>query len=158
LRYPGFMKSIRVLIVDDLPQVRQGLASLLHLAAKRVIPVIEVIGEAQNGYEAIQQAQALHPDVILMDLEMPIMDGYEATRQIKANRLAPRVIILSIHADLEDQQRAWEAGADDFIAKDTGYEILLNAILAKPASFPSTNPPIKKITNKMRGMKRKNIC
>src|SRR5512136_2963835 len=109
------MKSIRVLIVDDLPQVRQGLASVLNLAARRSRLKIEVAGEAQNGMEAIQQARILNPDVILMDLEMPILDGYEATRQIKAEQLGARVIILSIHAGREEQLRAQDAGADGFV-------------------------------------------
>ena len=125
------MKSIRVLIVDDLPQVRQGLASVLNLAARRSRPKIEVAGEAQNGLEAIRQARALQPDVILMDLEMPVLDGYEATRQIKAEQPAVRVIILSIHAGGEVQQRAREVGADGFVVKGASFLDLLNAILGK---------------------------
>ena len=125
------MKSIRVLIVDDLPQVRQGLVSILNLAARRIRPRIEVAGEAQNGMEAIRQARTLHPDVILMDLEMPILDGYEATRQIKAEQPGERVIILSIHVGGEEQQRAREAGADGFVVKGACYQDLVNAILGK---------------------------
>lgn len=125
------MKTIRVLIVDDLPQVRQGLASVLNLASRRIRPKIEVAGEGKNGMEAIQLARALNPDVILMDLEMPILDGYEATRQIKAEQPARRVIILSIHAGGEEQQRAREAGADDFVVKGESYQDLLQAILGK---------------------------
>ena len=123
------MKTIRVLIVDDLPQVRQGLANVLRLAAGRIEPVIEIIGEAQNGAEAIQQAQTLQPDVVLMDLEMPIMNGYEATRQIKAGQPNIRVIILSIHAGQNEKTLARTAGADDFIIKGANYQILLSAIL-----------------------------
>ena len=124
------MENIRILIVDDLPHVRQGLATVLQLAARRAGLAIEVVGEAQNGIEAVQQAQVLHPDVILMDLEMPVVDGYEATRRIKAEQPATRVIILSIHAGLEEQQLAFAAGADDFVTKDSDYEVLLNAILS----------------------------
>ena len=134
------MESIRVLIVDDLPQVRQGLATVLKLAARRSSPAIEVVGEAQDGWEAIHQVRALHPDVILMDLEMPAMDGYEATRRIKAEPPAPRVIILSIHAGIEAQESAWAAGADGFIPKGASYEVLLNAILSAYKIFKSTNP------------------
>jgi DNA-binding NarL/FixJ family response regulator len=131
------MESIRVLIVDDLPQVREGLATVLKLAARGASSSIEVIGEAKNGNDAIRQVQVLHPDVVLMDLEMPGMDGYEATRRIKADLPAPRVIILSIHADMEVQQRAQAAGADGFVTKGDSYEILLNAILAEKGKFNS---------------------
>ncbi len=127
------MESIRVLIVDDLQPVREGIATLLKLASRMVAPKIEIVGEAQEGGEAIRQAQALHPDVILMDLEMPGMDGYEATRRIKAERPAPRVIILSIHNGPEALQRARAAGADDFIIKGATYQILLDTILKRDA-------------------------
>jgi DNA-binding NarL/FixJ family response regulator len=127
-RYPDFMKSIRVLIVDDLPQVRRGLLDVLRLAAGRVRPPIEVVGEAQNGEEAVRQARALHPDVILMDLEMPVLDGYEATRRIKAGQPAPRVIILTIHAGEPEKQKALGSGADGFIMKGTSWETLLEII------------------------------
>jgi len=91
--------------------------------------MIEVTGEAQNGMEAIQQARALNPDVILMDLELPILDGYEATRQIKAEWPGMRVIILSIHDGEEEHRRAREAGADGFVVKGAQYRDLVNAIL-----------------------------
>jgi DNA-binding NarL/FixJ family response regulator len=123
-------KCIRVLIVDDLVQVRESLATVLNLTGKNTMPAIEVIGEAQNGMEAVQQARILHPDVVLMDLEMPILDGYEATRRIKTEQPAVRVIILSIHARPEEQQRALEAGADGFVVKGDSYKLLLDTILA----------------------------
>jgi DNA-binding NarL/FixJ family response regulator len=122
-------ESIRVLIVDDIRQVREGLKTVLTLATKNTRRKIIVIGEAQNGNEAIQQAAVLQPDVVLMDLEMPILDGYEATRQIKAGQPATRVIILSIHAETEAQQLAQSIGADGFVTKDSSLENLLNAIL-----------------------------
>ncbi len=126
------MKNIRVLIVDDSPQVRQGLAIVLTLAARSTRPTIEVIGEAQNGGEAVERARVLHPDVILMDLEMPALNGYEATRRIKAEQPAPRVIILSIHTSPEEQLRARAAGADGFVVKGgASYQILLDAILGR---------------------------
>ncbi|MDD3715280.1 MAG: response regulator, partial [Atribacterota bacterium] len=74
------MKKIKVLIVDDMPQVRQDLRTFLNLTLD-----IEVVGEAANGIEAIRQTEILKPDVILMDLEMPQLDGYQASRKIKTN-------------------------------------------------------------------------
>lgn len=122
-------KCIRVLIVDDIAQVRQGLATVLLLSTKKLGQKIEVIGEAENGREAITQVERLHPDVVLMDLEMPGGDGYEATRQIKVNQPAIRVIILSIHAGREEIELAYAAGADGFICKDNKIGTLLDAIL-----------------------------
>lgn len=126
-------EAIRVLIVDDAREVRQGLATTLGLAARNLRPGIEVIGEAGDGREAVEQAQSLHPDVVLMDLEMPIMDGYEAARQIKANRPDCRVIALTIHAGEAERQRAFQAGADDFVVKGAPLGTLVQAIRNAPA-------------------------
>jgi DNA-binding NarL/FixJ family response regulator len=137
------MKNIRVLIVDDLPQVRQGLQSMLELAARRAHPGFELVGEADNGEMALQQAQSLKPDVILMDLEMPGMDGYEATRRIKAELPAARVIILSIHAGEEERRRARSAGADAFIVKGADVKTLVEVLQAKNPSPPTPPPPVE---------------
>jgi DNA-binding NarL/FixJ family response regulator len=115
----------RVLIVDDMPLVRQELRSFLQVTGE-----IEVVGEAANGLEAIQQAEILHPDVVLMDLEMPIMDGYEATRLIKESHLAEMVIILSIHSNNEAIQLARKFGADEYLQKGADFETLMRAILS----------------------------
>lgn len=117
------MNEIRVLIVDDVERVRQDLCTFLTLAGD-----IEIVGEAGNGLEAVQMAKALQPQVILMDLEMPVLDGYEATRQIKRQQPACRVIILSIHGGNAEQQGVLRAGADDFIVKGAPLETLLQAI------------------------------
>ncbi len=121
------MADIRVLIVDDMQQVRQDLRTLLTLVGG-----IEIVGEAGNGLEAIQCAQILLPEVLLMDLEMPLMDGYEATRQIKANHPLCRVIALSIHAGEAERQRAFQAGVDNFIVKGAPLETLVEAIHNAP--------------------------
>jgi DNA-binding NarL/FixJ family response regulator len=114
---------IRVLIVDDMPQVRQDLRVLLQLSNE-----VEVVGEAANGQEAIRQASLLKPDVVLMDLEMPILDGFQATAQIVQTKLTKRVVILSVHSEPEDVQRAMQAGADAFIQKGSPYSTLMEAI------------------------------
>ena len=115
---------VRVLIVDDMPQVRRELRQLLELLGQ-----LEVAGEAASGREAIFQAEALHPDVVVMDLEMPEMGGCEATRQIKDRRLAKKVVILSVHAAPDEIERARQAGADDFVQKGASIDTLLNAIV-----------------------------
>jgi DNA-binding NarL/FixJ family response regulator len=117
-------RPLRVLLVDDMPAVRQELRTLLQLTGE-----VEVVGEAANGPEAIWQAQALQPDGVIMDLEMPGGDGAEATREIKARHLAGRVIILSVHAAASDEQRARQAGADAFVPKGASLETLMEALL-----------------------------
>jgi len=122
------MKSIRILIVDDLPQVRQGLASVLQLASRSTIPSVEVIGEAQNGIEAIEKAQSLHPDVVLMDLEMPGLDGWAATRSLKLTNPSIFIVALTIHGDQASRQRANQVGVDAFIEKGAPLVELIQAI------------------------------
>ena len=114
---------IRVLIVDDMPQVRHDLRVLLQLTND-----IEIVGEAGDGQVAIKLAELLRPDVVIMDLEMPILDGLLATAQIKKMQLSKRVVILSVHSEPEDIQRASQAGADAFIQKGSPYSILMEAI------------------------------
>jgi DNA-binding NarL/FixJ family response regulator len=119
-------RQVRVLIVDDAPQVRRDLHMLLELSGQ-----IEVVAEGGNGLEAIRLAAELSPEVVVMDLEMPGMDGYEATSLIKSRQLARRVIILSVHADPGNIERARAAGADGFVTKGDRYETLVNVILAR---------------------------
>ncbi|PWB62606.1 MAG: hypothetical protein C3F14_09695 [Deltaproteobacteria bacterium] len=122
------MTSIRVLIVDDMAQVRRDLCTVLPLAGQAAGLEIEVVGEAGNGQEAIAQAAALRPDVVLMDLGMPVMDGCEATRQIKACSPDCRVIALTIHGDETVQQKAAQAGVDDFVVKGAPITSLIQAM------------------------------
>lgn len=117
---------IRVLIVDDMPQVRVDLRVLLQLSND-----IAVVGEASDGLEAIQQAEQLHPDLVIMDLEMPGLNGLQATQQIKKLQLAPRVVILSVHSEPEDIERALQAGADAFVQKGSSYKTLIESIHPK---------------------------
>jgi DNA-binding NarL/FixJ family response regulator len=121
------MANIRVLIVDDTERVRQDLRTFLTLAGK-----IEVIGEASNGLESIQLVKTLAPQVVLMDLEMPVMDGYEATRQIKALQPSCRVIALTIHGEETEQKKALDAGMDAFVIKGAPMEMLMKAICSAP--------------------------
>jgi DNA-binding NarL/FixJ family response regulator len=115
--------KIRILIVDDLARVRQELGTILQLTRG-----LEVAGEAANGLEAVRRAEELQPDVVLMDLAMPGLDGIEAARQIKARRLARGVVMLTIHAHPAARARATQAGADAFVEKGTDIPTLVEAI------------------------------
>jgi DNA-binding NarL/FixJ family response regulator len=123
---------IRVLLADDSARVRSELRHLLELSGK-----VQVVGEAGDGLEAISLNEELTPQVIVMDLEMPGMDGYEATRRIKAHRTTPRVVILSVHGGPAVEERLREAGADSFVIKGTSYQTLINAILGEDGSVNS---------------------
>jgi DNA-binding NarL/FixJ family response regulator len=124
---PGEISApIRLLLADDAPQVLHDLHQLLELTG-----LIEIVAEARNGQEAVRLAAELGPDAILMDLEMPGMDGYTATHAIKSRLPAPRVVILSVHAGSQERQRAQAAGADEFVVKGASYEVLVNAILGR---------------------------
>ncbi|MGB7539299.1 MAG: response regulator transcription factor [Anaerolineales bacterium] len=127
-------EKIRVLIVDDNPRVRENLAAVLVLAGQSTGVRIELAGQAEDGREGIELARALQPDVVLMDLEMPLLDGFEATRQIKALVPAPRVVILSVHTGTGEREYARKAGADGFVVKGAPCQILLLAILEKDGS------------------------
>ena len=119
----GELTRRRVLIADDNPQVRQELRTLLPLAGD-----IEIVGEAADGREALRLAQALQPDAVLMDLEMPILDGFEATRQIKAGFPSCWVVALTVYGDPASRIRAAEVGVDVFLVKGVSVESLVQAI------------------------------
>lgn len=113
--------TIKILIVDDRAVVRAELRSVLELSER-----ITVAGEAADGWEAIRQAEKLRPDIVLMDLEMPGPDGFEATRVIKARRLARAVIIFTVYGTEANRLKATEAGADAFLIKGTDLLTLLH--------------------------------
>jgi len=113
-----------VLIADDRLRSRSGLKALLALR-----PEIQLVGEAANGQEAVRLMEELRPDVVLMDVKMPVMDGLEATRIIKERWPGVKVIVLTIHTDYRADALA--AGADAFLVKGCPPEELLKAILAQ---------------------------
>ena len=128
---------IRVLITDDHAIVRKGIRALL--ATERDI---EVIGEACDGTEAVAQALALSPDVILMDLVMPKLDGIEATRQITTKRPGARVLILTSFVADDKVFPAIKAGALGYLLKDSGPDQLVEAIHQVHRGEPSLDPTI----------------
>lgn len=117
------MQKIRVLVVDDHTIVRDGIYSLLSLT-----PDIEVIGEAINGREALEMARKLSPDVVLMDIAMPLMDGIEATRRIRKDLPEVKVLILTQYEDSEHVFPIIEAGACGFISKIAASSELTSGI------------------------------
>jgi two-component system response regulator NreC len=106
------MQKIRVLVADDHTIVRDGICALLSLAAD-----IEIVGEAANGREAVEKVKELSPDVVLMDISMPIMGGLEATRRIRKEFPQTKVLALTQYADKEYVFPVIEAGASGFISK-----------------------------------------
>ena len=129
--------AIRVLIVDDHAIVRKGIRALLA-----EIEDIDVIGEAGNGEEAVSQANALSPDVILMDLVMPGVDGIQATRQITAEEPCPSVLVLTSFASDDKVFPAIKAGALGYLLKDSEPSALLTAIRQVHRGEPSLQPSI----------------
>ncbi|MFO7964487.1 MAG: response regulator, partial [Desulfobacterales bacterium] len=114
---------IKVLLTDDHKVVRQGLSTMLGLQ-----PDIEVVGEASNGKEAVELALYLKPDIILMDITMPEMDGVEAARIIHSEMPHIRIIGLSMHDSKDQAEAMLAAGASAYCTKDGGTNILLSAI------------------------------
>ena len=113
----------RVLIADDRPRSRKGLRALLSTNMK-----LEVVGEAQNGKEAVELVSELQPDVILMDVRMPLMSGVDATRMIKEQWPGIRIVVLSMYQRHLDEAK--DAGADFFLQKGCPTRDLFDAILS----------------------------
>ena len=114
------IKPYRILIVDDAPSVRESLGWLLLDE-----PGLTVVGEAADGLEAIRQALNLDPDLVILDIELPDIDGFSVTRQLKALPRPPQVVLLSIHSDDLSRQRGVQAGCDAFVEKGLGWPGLL---------------------------------
>jgi NarL family two-component system response regulator LiaR len=128
---------IRVLIVDDHAIVRKGIRALLEQVGH-----IEVVGEASDGREAVAQAESLRPDVILMDLVMPEMDGIVAIRQITADQPGVRILVLTSFAGDDQVFPAIKAGALGYLLKNSDPEVLLAAIESVYRGEPSLSPAI----------------
>lgn len=130
---------IRVLIADDHEIVREG----LHLLLGEQQEEIEVVGQARHGAEAVALAQKLRPDVILMDLIMPQLDGVEATRRLRADGSASKVILLTSFTDGDRVRNAIQAGATGYLLKDVNKNDLLSAIRAAAEGKPTLHPVVQ---------------
>ena len=129
--------TVRVLIADDQGMVRSGFTTLLNSE-----PDIEVVGEAVNGQEAVTRAIQLRPDVILMDVRMPVMDGLQATRQITTMDGGPRVLVLTTF-DLDDYvYQALRWGASGFLLKDASARELAEAVRVVAAGDALLSPGV----------------
>ena len=128
-----------MLIADDEALVRAGFRLLVEYAAD-----LEVVGEAENGAQAVTQARALRPDVVLMDIRMPVMDGLEATRMLldRSHDDLPRVLVVTTFDDDENVFAALRSGASGFVLKDTPPEQLLAAIRIVSAGDALLTPSI----------------
>jgi DNA-binding NarL/FixJ family response regulator len=136
---------ICVLLVDDQSLVRQGLKALLELE-----PDLRVVGEADNGQTAIELVEALQPDVILMDVRMPVMDGVAATREIGKRFAGTKVLVLTTFDDDEYVAAAMRYGAMGYLLKDTPSEELAAAIRAVYKGYAQLGPGlVQKVMSKV---------
>ena len=129
------MNKIRVMIADDHEIVRKGLSSLLEL-----LPDLEYLGSAVNGEDAVCKAAKLAPDVILMDLKMPVMDGVTAIRQISSSSPGIKIIALTSYIEREQVQEALQAGALGYLLKNVTAHDLAEAIRAAFRGDPTLSP------------------
>jgi CheY-like chemotaxis protein len=113
----------RILLVDDASSVRESLGWLLLDE-----PDMTVVGEAAGGAEAIRQARQFQPDLVILDIELPDLDGFYVTRELKALPQPPLVVLLSIHSDELSRERGLQAGCDAFVEKGLGWPGLLAAL------------------------------
>lgn len=129
--------TVRVLIADDHPVVRDGIRAMLGTQDD-----LEVVGEAVSGTDAVRLARDLRPDVTLMDLQMPEMDGATAIRRIREHDPAARVIVLTTYDSDSDISRAIDAGATGYLLKDTRRDQLFDAIRAAARGESALSPAI----------------
>ncbi len=113
----------RILLVDDHTILRHGLRLLISSHGE-----FEIAGEAGNGFEAVKMALHLQPDLVLLDLSMPVMNGLDVIKEIKTNRPGIKILILTVHDNQEFIMAALNAGADGYVLKDTGQDELIMAI------------------------------
>jgi two-component system, NarL family, response regulator NreC len=134
------MKKLRILLADDHIVMRTGLRALLERQ-----PNLEVVGESENGRNAIELAASLKPDVVIMDIGMPVLSGIEATKTIVTEHPTTAIIILSMHADESYVMRALKAGARGYLLKDSAPADLMSAIQAVSQSKSFFSPKVSRI-------------
>lgn len=136
----GLMKKLQVLLADDHVVMRAGLRALLERQ-----PNLEVVGESENGRETVELAASLRPDIVVMDVGMPVLNGIEATKTIVTQRPDTAVVILSMHADESYVMRALKAGARAYLLKESAASDLISAIDAVSRGKSFFSPKVSRI-------------
>jgi two-component system response regulator NreC len=134
------MNKIRILLADDHTILREGIRSLLEDE-----PDMQVVGEAEDGIKAVKLAKELQPDIVLMDIAMPLLNGLEATQQIRLCSPSVRVLILTMHENEEYIRRVLAAGASGYILKDAAARELLGAIRAVRRGESILSPAVTRL-------------
>ncbi len=137
----------RVVLADDHDVVRQGLKRLLDR-----VPEIEVVGEARNGLQALQSVEDLQPDVLLLDIEMPLMDGIEVARRLQEAKIQVRILILSAYDDREYIQALLEIGVSGYLIKGDAPNKIVEAVRGVAKGQEGwVSPQIRKKIEKLQG-------
>jgi len=156
-QYGRAMSCIAVLLAEDHALVREGMRDLLEREQD-----LKVVGEAENGRQAVEKVAVLRPDVVLMDVDMPVLDGIEATRKIKASRPATTVLVLSAYDDEQYVFAALDAGAAGYLLKDMRSGQLVEAVRSVHAGESVLHPAVARkvvdrfLSSESGGMKPKN--
>jgi two-component system, NarL family, response regulator NreC len=137
---PHFQNLMKILLADDHNVLRKGLRRILEEQ-----PDLEVVGEASDGREAVNLTNLLRPDIVVMDIAMPLMNGLEATRQILQRNTDVNVLILSMYSDENYVVQVLRAGARGYLLKDTAEEDLITAVRAVAKGQPFFSPKIAKL-------------
>ena len=134
------MSQVRIFLADDHTVIRAGIRLVLERQ-----PDLHVVGEASDGRETVNAIERLHPDVVVMDISMPNLNGIEATRQILANGVAVSIVVLSMHADEEYVLRALKAGARGYLLKESAEADLIAAVRAVVSGKSFFSPAISRL-------------
>ena len=134
------MSQVRIFLADDHTVIRAGIRLVLERQ-----PDLHVVGEASDGRETVNAIERLHPDVVVMDISMPNLNGIEATRQILANGVAVSIVVLSMHADEEYVLRALKAGARGYLLKESAEADLIAAVRAVVSGKSFFSPAVSRL-------------